>query len=157
MHRRELEDAYRAHRALAEQCFATRDWAPYADQFTEDATYRRPGHDLVEGREAIRAWVSRHLAMVPATEIAQLDVLWHGMDTRRRTVAYEVRSTMRDPGDGSSHHASTVTTLQYAGDGLWSSGADVNNPMVFPAMFRAWARVAVQHGTVIPADAGYLG
>ena len=151
-----LEDAFRAHRALADRCLVARDWLPYADSFTEDATYRRPGHDLVVGREAIRGWVSTHMSWFPATEIASLDVLWHGVDPRLDTVAYEVRATMRDPGDGSVHHASTLTTLQYAGDGLWSQGIDVNNPQAYVDMWRAWAGVAVRHGTRIPVEAGYL-
>jgi hypothetical protein len=156
VHRGELEQAYESHRALSERCLETGDWNPFADQFTEDATYRRPGRDLIVGREAIRAWVCGQLSTFPATEFAALDVLWHGVDARLSTIAYELRATMRDPGDGSVHHASTVTTLLYAGDGLFSQCVDVNSPTAYLDMWRRWTRVAARFGTVDPADEGYL-
>lgn len=151
-----LEDAFASHRARVDQMFATGEWSAYADEFSPDATYRRPGHPEIVGREAIRAWICEYVARFPATEIAALDVIWHSVDPRRDAILYEVRSTMRDPGDGSTHCASTVTTLFYGEDGLCRSGVDVNNPRAYKNMFHNWTRVAQRHGLVLPENLGYL-
>ena len=144
----EIERAFREHRTRVDAIFASGDWAPYADEFTAEATYRRTGHPEVVGREAIRTWVVTQMARFPADQIAALDVVWHVVDPEHRSVVYEMRSTMRDPGDGSVHSASTTTSLGYAGDGLWAWGVDVHSPRAYEELWRSWSEAARRCGTL---------
>ena len=45
------------------------DWKPWADQFTEDATYIEHHFGTFEGRDQIHAWISSCMADYPGRDM----------------------------------------------------------------------------------------
>ena len=149
--RLELEEQFLAYQARGREAAASHDWNPWADQFTEDATYVEHLYGSFEGREAIRRWITRTMTSFPGVRMPLFPVNWHVIDTERGWVVCEVANRMEDPGDASVHEASNITILHYAGDGLWSREEDVYNPALFMSMIKSWCRRADELGT-LPDD-----
>ena len=147
-----VSKAYVEYRRQVEAFIRVREWERFADLFTLDARYRRHGAPEVHGREAIRAWAVEHMTTFPGNQIVGFTVDWMACDERQRHVIYEVRHTLSDPGDGSVHEACTTTMLTYAGNGLWSEGADVHNEQAYQSMFRNWTRAARASGLLPPGE-----
>lgn len=137
--REELEDAFDRYQQVAAEAGRSGDWGPWADLFTEDATYVEHHYGRFEGREAIRAWITETMSTFPGSAMPDFPVRWHVVDEERGWVVCEVLNRMEDPGDGSIHEAPNITILHYAGDGRWSYEEDVYNPAHFGTMLAGWS------------------
>jgi hypothetical protein len=146
-HSREaIAQAFRHYQSEVAGIAATGEWARFADLFTEVSTYEEHAYGTFTGREQIRTWVVDTMTSFPGNTMTGFPTAWHVVDAPTNRVICEVRNLMPDPGDGSTHEASNLTILTYAGDGLWSREEDVYNPMRFAKMTVRWARIAQAHG-----------
>jgi uncharacterized protein (TIGR02246 family) len=136
--RDELEEAFDRYQAAALHGGTTGDWDPWADLFTEDATYVEHLYGTMGGREAIRRWIHETMATPPADQMVHFPIGWHVVDEDRGWIVCEVWNRMADPGDGSIHQAANMTLLKYAGNGRWSYEEDTYNPAEFAEMIRGW-------------------
>lgn len=136
--REELEDAFAAYQQRAATAGATGDWAAWADQFTEDATYVEHHYGTMQGREAIRAWITEVMGTFPGNRMPAFPIDWYVVDEERGWIVCQVENRMEDPGDGSIHQGANITILHYAGNGLWSYEEDVYNPAHFATMVAGW-------------------
>ncbi|MEE2061368.1 nuclear transport factor 2 family protein [Rhodococcus artemisiae] len=150
--RDELEKAYADYRETVVRATRTRDWNHYADQFTEDAKYVEHAYGTMNGREAIRKWVTRTMSSFPGSRMTSFPPSWYVIDEERGWVICEVQNPMEDPGDGTEHNAPNITILHYAGDGLWSYQEDAYNPMNFLSATKRWCAHAEKCGN-LPDDA----
>jgi ketosteroid isomerase-like protein len=136
--RDELEEAFAAYQQAAAVAGATGDWAGWADQFTDDATYVEHHYGRFEGREAIREWITETMGTFPGNLMPEFPIDWYVIDEDRGWIVCQVENRMADPGDGSIHQGANITILHYAGDGKWSYEEDVYNPAHFATMVRGW-------------------
>ena len=136
--RDELEREFAAYQERGAEAGRTGDWSPWADQFTEDATYVEHHYGRFEGREAIRSWITKVMSEFPGADMPEFPIGWYVVDEDRGWIVCQVFNRMRDPGDGTVHEADNVTILHYAGDGLWSYEEDVYNPAHFAEMVKGW-------------------
>lgn len=139
--RQELEEAFEHYQETVRQACATSNWNLFADLFTQDATYLEHLFGRMEGREAIRAWITGTMARWPGSEMNAFPIGWHIVDEDRGWIACEIKNRMRDPGDGSVHEETNLTLLKYAGDNLWSYEEDAYNPNKFVEMIQRWSAV----------------
>jgi hypothetical protein len=152
----EIEQAFSDYQATVVEITASGDWSRFADLFTEDATYEEHALGTFAGREAIRAWAVKTMTSFPGNTMTSFPIAWHVVDAPTGRVICDVRNLMPDPGDGSSHEASNLTILTYAGAGLWSREEDVYNPMRFAKMSVRWARIARDHDRLSADGAAFL-
>jgi hypothetical protein len=152
----EIEKAFAAYQAAVAGIAKTGEWGRFADLFTEDATYEEHAYGTFSGRAEIRTWVLETMTAFPGNTMTSFPIAWHVVDAPTNRVICEVRNLMPDPGDGSTHEASNLTILTYAGDGLWSREEDVYNPMRFARMSVRWARVAAEHGRLSAEGQAFL-
>jgi ketosteroid isomerase-like protein len=99
------------------------DWDAYCDLFTEDAVYVEHHFGTFRGREAIRAW------LVPVMKPLvgwSYPTEWCVVEGDRVVFLWHNRLPGRRP-DGSWYEFSGITTMVYAGGGLFSSQEDVYN------------------------------
>jgi ketosteroid isomerase-like protein len=136
--RDELEGAFAAYQQAAATAGATGDWAAWADQFTEDATYVEHHYGRFEGRDAIRAWITETMGTFPGNLMPEFPIDWYVVDEDKGWIVCQVENRMEDPGDGSIHQGANITILHYAGDGKWSYEEDVYNPAHFASMVKGW-------------------
>ena len=136
--REELEEAFDHYQKTALLAGTSGDWNPWADLFTEDATYVEHLYGQFGGREAIRNWICSTMAEYPNCEMKYFPMDWYIIDEERGWVSCMVWNRMVDPGDGSLHQAYNFTLLKYAGDNLWSYEEDVYNPEPFKEMVVGW-------------------
>jgi uncharacterized protein (TIGR02246 family) len=139
--RDELEAAFARYQERGAVAGRTGDWSQWADQFTEDATYIEHHYGTFNGREAIRAWITKVMAGYPGNQMPEFPIEWYVIDTERGWVVCQVWNRMADPGDGSIHQAYNFTLLKYAGDDQWSFEEDVYNPAHFGTMVQEWEAV----------------
>jgi hypothetical protein len=136
--RNELEQAFANYQQVALEAGTSGDWNPWADLFTEDATYVEHLFGRFGGREAIRRWITTTMAQNPNNQMKHFPVEWYVIDRDRGWVVCQVWNRMADPGDGSLHQAYNFTLLKYAGNGKWSYEEDIYNPAHFQDMIRGW-------------------
>jgi hypothetical protein len=136
--RAELEEAFAHYRNTALQAGISGDWNPWADLFSEDATYIEHLFGTLGGREAIRSWIVSTMAESPNDQMKYFPVEWYMIDEERGWVTAQIWNRMVDPGDGSLHQAYNFSLLKYAGDGLWSFEEDIYNPKHFGTMVSDW-------------------
>ena len=136
--RAEIEEAFQKFQETALAAGTSGDWDPWADLFTEDATYVEHLFGRMGGREAIRTWIKTTMAQNPNKEMKYFPVEWYVIDEERGWVVGQIWNRMVDPGDGSLHQAYNFTLLKYAGQGLWSYEEDIYNPAHFQEMIRGW-------------------
>ena len=136
--RAEIEEAFQNYRNTALAAGTSGNWDPWADLFTEDATYIEHLFGELGGREAIRNWIKKTMATPPNDQMKYFPVEWYIIDEDRGWVVAQIWNRMVDPGDGSIHQAYNFTLLKYAGSGLWSYEEDIYNPAPFQAMIRGW-------------------
>ncbi|WP_445257239.1 nuclear transport factor 2 family protein [Nocardioides aurantiacus] len=152
----DLQQAFTSYRARVDEIAASGRWGDFADLFTSDATYRRAGHGDVVGREAIRGWVQTSMTTFPGTMFERHEVVWSAFDPAHDRVVHELRNTLRDPGDGSLHTASSTTLLRHGHDGLWQYAEDSHNPLAYRTMWRGWGRAALRAGTLDADEAATI-
>lgn len=149
--RAELDSAFGHYQAEVVKAASEPNWELFANLFTEDARYYEHSYGYFEGRAAIAAWAQKTMTSFPGNAMPGFPVAWHVLDEERGWVICEIRNVMLDPGDGSTHEATNLTILHYAGNNQWSYEEDVYNPQKFLEMVSAWAVVAHAHGR-LPAD-----
>ena len=137
--REELEEAFQHYQDVARAAGTSGDWGPFADVFTEDATYIEHHYGTLGGREAIRRWISSTMGTYPGNEMPHFPIEWYIIDEDRGWVVCQVWNRMADPGDGSLHQAYNFTLLKYAGNHQWSYEEDIYNPMSFGTMVKGWS------------------
>jgi hypothetical protein len=136
--RDELEEAFANYQRVGEEAGRTKDWNPWADLFTEDATYVEHLFGTMQGREAIRTWITQVMSVFPGVNMPEFPIDWYIVDEDRGWIACKIWNRMEDPGDGSVHEEANLTLLKYAGDGLWSYEEDAYNPQAFTDMIERW-------------------
>ncbi|MGZ4524603.1 MAG: nuclear transport factor 2 family protein [Mycobacteriaceae bacterium] len=144
----ELDAAFTQFQATVEKATTSGNWSPFADLFTEDASYIEHAYGNFAGREEIRSWVVKTMTSFPGNHMTHFPATWDVVDVERGRVICEIQNPMRDPGDGSGHQSPNITILTYAGDNLWSCEEDVYNPMEFSAMAMGWCARATELGTI---------
>ena len=150
--RTELEDAFAGYQNTVVECTRSGDWNAFADMFTEDVVYVEHAFGTLNGREAVRKWVTRTMTEFPGHRMTEFPANWFVVDEQRGWIVCEIDNPMEDPGDGSKHGAANITILHYAGNGLWSREEDAYTPMNFLSMAKAWCLAAEAAGT-LPDDA----
>jgi hypothetical protein len=138
--RGELSAAFEEYQRRAAEAGRTGEWGPWADLFTEDATYIEHHYGTFSGREEILRWITATMAEYPGNAMPEFPIEWSVIDEERGWVVCQVWNRMEDPGDGSIHQEYNITILKYAGDGRWSYEEDVYNPMRFGTMVAGWER-----------------
>jgi hypothetical protein len=136
--RNELEEAFARYQERGATAGRTGDWAAWAEQFTEDATYVEHHYGTFHGRKAISEWISGCMATFPGNVMPEFPIGWYVIDEERGWVVCEVWNRMGDPGDGTVHEAANFTLLKYAGTDQWSYEEDVYNPAHFATMVQGW-------------------
>jgi hypothetical protein len=139
--REELEEAFESYQAVALKAGTSGDWRPWANQFTEDATYVEHGFGTLCGREAIHNWISKIMKSFPNREMRYFPIEWYIIDKERGWISCYVWNRMSDPGDGSLHQEGNLTLLKYAGKGLFSYEEDAYNPANFQRMVMGWMEI----------------
>jgi ketosteroid isomerase-like protein len=136
--RDEIEQAFGVYQDAAAESGRTGDWRPWADLFTEDATYIEHMFGEFEGREAIYEWIQGSMSQWPNSAFTSFPIEWYVIDEEKGWVICHVWNRLEDPGDGSIHQEYNLTVLHYAGDGKWSFEEDIYNPEKFAVVFGAW-------------------
>ena len=136
--REELQRAHDHFIEAAAESGRTGDWGPWADMFTEDATYVEHHYGTFQGRAAIKAWISETMAQWPNSEMKEFPHDWCVCDEARGWWICQIENRFVDPGDGGVYQAYNLTVLKYAGDGLFSSEEDAYNPANFAPVVKAW-------------------
>ena len=136
--RDELEEAFRLYQQTALEAGTSGDWRPWADLFTEDATYIEHHYGTFGGREAIYNWIQSTMSMPVNREMRYFPIEWYIIDEEKGWVVAQVWNRMVDPGDGSLHQQYNITILRYAGDMKWSYEEDVYNPVHFATAVKGW-------------------
>lgn len=136
--REELEEAFQVYQETALKAGTSGDWRPWADMFTEDATYIEHHYGQFGGREAIYNWIQGTMSQPIIQEMRYFPIDWYTIDEDRGWILAKVWNRMSDPGDGSIHQEYNITILRYAGDMKWSYEEDVYNPAFFEKMISGW-------------------
>lgn len=134
--RDELEQAFENYQRTALRAGTSGDWRPWAELFTEDATYIEHLYGTLGGREAIYRWIQG--TMGKFRDMQFFPVEWYIVDEERGWIVAQVWNRMVDPGDGSLHQQYNFTLLKYAGNGKFSYEEDIYNPAHFQTMIQGW-------------------
>jgi hypothetical protein len=123
----ELQAALRHYTTVVEGCSASGDWAPFADNFTEDVHYIEHAYGELHGREAVREWIQKVMAPFPHMRFPSD---WTAYDEEHGAVVIHIKNLLDHPTDpdGEPFWFPNWTRLVYAGDNLWSSEEDIYNP-----------------------------
>ena len=81
--RAEIEDAFQTYRDTALAAGSSGNWDPWADLFTEDATYIEHLFGELGGREAIRNWIVKTMSTPPNDQMKYFPVEWYIIDEER--------------------------------------------------------------------------
>lgn len=136
--RHELEEAFQLYQQTALKAGTSGDWRPWADMFTEDATYIEHHYGTFGGREAIYNWIQSTMSEPINRDMQFFPIEWYIIDEEKGWVVCQVWNRMVDPGDGSLHQQYNITILKYAGDMKWSFEEDVYNPVHFATVVKGW-------------------
>ena len=136
--RDEMETAFLNYQKVAAGAAESGDWRPWADLFTEDATYVEHYYGEMRGREQIYRWITETMRTPPNNDMTSFPIDWYVIDEARGWVVCCVLNRMRDVGDGRVHQAGNWTLLKYAGGGRWSYEEDMYNPTEFGQMITSW-------------------
>ncbi|HUZ42844.1 MAG TPA: nuclear transport factor 2 family protein [Acidimicrobiales bacterium] len=150
--RSEIEEAFAHYQEVGARAGATKRWDEWAEMFTEDATYVEHHYGRFQGREEIRAWVSKTMAEPINDDMVGFPMRWYLIDEERSWVLCCVINRMRDPGDGTVHEADNWSRLEYAGNGQWSAQEDMYNPNEFASMIGGWLRANKASGCSDPDE-----
>ena len=134
----EIVDAYETFKVVSDECCVSSDYNAFADLFTEDCVYVEHGFGVMHGRDAVRAWIVPLMGGDSSSNIVRYTHDWVLFDEANDRVVFCARSHMADPGDGSEHSATNWTSIDYAGNGLWSREEDIYNPATFVTLITEW-------------------
>ncbi len=147
----ELRAAFAAYARHVERINVGREWHRITELYTDDAVYRRVGHDDIVGREAICDWILGLTSGFPGNRFGTVRLGWSSFEPAAGRVVFAFSNQMDDPGDGSVHEATTTSMLTYGGAGLWSRIEDVQSPTAYAEMVRRWVVAAKRCGTYDPS------
>ena len=136
--REELQAAHDNYIAVARVSALSGDWRPWAECFTEDATYLEHHYGKMQGRDAIHSWISDTMSQWPNTEMDSFPHDWCVCDEERGWWICQIENRMKDLGDGVVRQAANITILHYAGNMQWSYEEDAYNPANFAPMVKDW-------------------
>ncbi len=136
--RDELEEAFQIYQETALKAGTSGDWRPWADLFTEDATYIEHHYGTFGGREAIYNWIQSAMSQPVNRDMRFFPIEWYMIDEQRGWIVAQVWNRMIDPGDGSLHQQYNITILHYAGNMKWCFEEDVYNPARFQTVVKGW-------------------
>jgi hypothetical protein len=116
--RQEIIEAYGRHSEARQ----AQDWHSMADLFAEDASYFDPIFGWHKGREEIRRFLCAAADGLAEREFREV---WWLADDKRVVLYWEcTRPGEESPvGGGPQYHG--MTTLRYAGSGLWDQQMDI--------------------------------
>jgi len=143
--REELVEAHDHFVAVAGECARSKEWKPWVELFTPDATYFEHCFGSFSGREEIYAWISETMGQWPNSEMVDFPHDWCVLDEERGWWICQIENRFRDPGDGKVYEEHNLTVLHYAGDGLFSYEEDAYNPENFAPVLRAWIEAERAH------------
>jgi hypothetical protein len=146
--RDELAEAFDGFEATVGRAAETRDWDPWADQYTDDVTYVEHAAGTMRGREQVRAWIWKTMESFPGSYMTSFPSRWTTIDEATDRVICELDNPMRDPGDGTIISATNISIVTYAGHGKWCRQEDVYNPLRFVAATVKWCSKAEALGTL---------
>jgi ketosteroid isomerase-like protein len=98
-------------------------WETLADFFTEDAVFVDPAWGRVEGREAIRKFLTESMSGLDGWAFPHE---WTAIDGDRLVSAWQNRLP-GERADGTPYQALGISVLEYAGDGRFRSEVDLLN------------------------------
>jgi hypothetical protein len=134
----EVRSAYEHFQGVSDECAATADYTTFADLFTEDCTYIEHFFGEMRGRDEVRRWIVPLMKGYPNNQMVRYTHDWALFDEENGRIVFSARTHMADPGDGSSHSATSWTMLDYAGNGLFSREEDIYNPADFAKLLEDW-------------------
>jgi hypothetical protein len=129
--REELEQAHDRYVARSDRCAETGDWAPYGDQFTEDAVYVEHFLGTFHGRDAIRAWITESMKAYPEMRFPQVRRMF---DEERRQVLFAAWNELPDIDGNGPYRIISWSLIDYAGDDRWSRQEDLYDSAAMVAM-----------------------
>lgn len=122
--RAEIEATHDRYLATRERIEAGElGWDALAEFFTEDATFIDPAWGRIEGREAIRAFMTKSMS---GLEDWSFPHTWRAIEDDRIVAGWQNRLPGRRA-DGSCYEALGISVIMYAGDGKFSSEEDILN------------------------------
>jgi len=139
--RAEMEEAFAHYQKVAAEAARSGDWRPWAELFTDDATYIEHVFGQFTGPDQIHAWITKTMATPPNDEMREFPIDWAVIDEQRGWIVAAIWNRMTDPGDGQLHQAINWTLLKYAGANKWSWEEDLYNPLEFASMIKDWQTV----------------
>jgi hypothetical protein len=154
--REELAEAFANFEATVDRAARTKDWDPWANQYTVDVTYVEHAAGTMRSREEVREWIWRTMTTFPGSHMTAFPSLWSVIDEPTGRIICELDNPMIDPGDGTVISATNLSILTYAGDGLWCRQEDVYNPLRFASAAMKWCRKARELGTLTDEAAAWM-
>jgi ketosteroid isomerase-like protein len=136
--RAEIEQALATYCRARDEASRTGDWSIWADVFTEDAHYIEHAYGELDGREAIREWITGVMAPFPRMTFPQD---WCVIDEANDAVVFQCQNQFPEPfdADGKPFQFPNWTRLVYGGGGRWKSEEDIYNPgRDAPRAFKGW-------------------
>jgi ketosteroid isomerase-like protein len=130
--RQEIEAAFGHHRA----CQDRGDWNALADGFAPDAGYFDAIHGWQHGRDGIRTFFQRTMTGSGKWHFPER---WRVIDGHRLVFHWSQIFDETRP-DGSPYRFDGITSLVYAGEGVWSEQMDVYDTARARAVLGQWAR-----------------
>lgn len=113
----EVEEAFRRYLICG---IVEEDWDAWAHCFTPDVEYHEHQLGLMQGRDAVLAWIAPLMEQFPEIYNA---VEWHAIDGDR--VAFDATNRRDNPElGGPPIDFDGVTILRYAGDGMFDREDD---------------------------------
>lgn len=92
--RTELEDAFAGYQNTVVECTRSGDWNAFADMFTEDVVYVEHAFGTLNGREAVRKWVTRTMTEFPGHRMTEFPANWFVVDQQRGWIVCEIDNPM---------------------------------------------------------------
>ena len=154
--REELTAAFDRFEETVARAARTRDWDPWVDQYTTDVEYIEHAAGTANGRDELRAWITKTMTTFPGSHMIAFPTLWSVVDEPTGRVICEIDNPMVDPGDGTVISATNISIVTYAGDGLWCRQEDIYNPLRFVRATMKWCEKAASLGTLPDEAAAWM-
>ena len=81
--RDELESSFGEYQRRAAESGRTGEWGPWADLFTDDATYIEHHYGTFHGRAEILRWITATMGEYPGNAMPEFPIGWSVIDEER--------------------------------------------------------------------------